>query len=73
MKICYVDESGLAGDEPVLVMAGIISDMQELPKTLRDWQPRLNGLLRRHRPTDWRLGSAHDPVAVDGRTDAPAT
>lgn len=45
MKICYVDESGLAGEDPVLVMAGIISDLHKLPKTLREWQPRLNGLL----------------------------
>lgn len=45
VKICYVDESGLAGDEPVLVMAGVISDMHKLPKTLRQWQPRLNDLL----------------------------
>lgn len=45
MKICYVDESGLAGDEPVLVMSGVISDMHKLPKTLRQWQPRLKDLL----------------------------
>lgn len=46
MKICYVDESGIAA-EPVLVMAGVISDMHKLPKTLREWQPRLKGLLDR--------------------------
>ena len=36
MKFCYVDESG-KGDEPVLVLAGIIADAHRMHVTKSDW------------------------------------
>jgi len=36
MKFCYVDESG-KGDEPVLVVAGIVTDSHRMHVTKRDW------------------------------------
>lgn len=36
MKFCYIDESG-KGDEPVLVMAGIIVDANRMHKTKDGW------------------------------------
>jgi len=43
MKFCYVDESGL-GEEPYLIMVGIIVDAQRMHKTKADWKDLLTDL-----------------------------
>ncbi|MGB6837893.1 MAG: DUF3800 domain-containing protein [Dehalococcoidia bacterium] len=41
MKFCYVDESGY-GDEPVLVVAGVVVDSFRMHITKQDWEDLLN-------------------------------
>lgn len=41
MKFCYIDESG-AGSEPVLVMAGIVTDASRMHVTKETWDDFLN-------------------------------
>jgi hypothetical protein len=36
MKFCYLDESGY-GDEPILVIAGIVVDAKRMHKTKKEW------------------------------------
>lgn len=43
MKFCYVDESGM-GQEPVIVMVGVIVDAQRMHKTKDDWDELLSRL-----------------------------
>lgn len=43
MKFCYVDESGY-GNEPIFVMAGIITDVSRMHMTKREWQLILEAL-----------------------------
>lgn len=40
MKFCYADESGL-GSEPVLVVAGVVTDAIRMHKTKSDWEDLL--------------------------------
>ena len=40
MKFCYVDESGM-GEEPVVVMVGVIVDAHRMHKTKEDWDELL--------------------------------
>jgi hypothetical protein len=50
MKFCYVDESG-KGDEPILVLTGIVTDIHRIHVTKTDWQEILKALSRDvHRP-----------------------
>lgn len=52
MKFCYVDESGY-GDEPVLVVAGVVVDASRMHITKQDWEDLLNALSDRvGRPVD---------------------
>lgn len=43
MKFCYVDESGM-GEEPVIVMVGVIVDAQRMHKTKDNWDELLRRL-----------------------------
>jgi hypothetical protein len=43
MKFCYLDESGM-GDEPILVMAGVIVDAQRMHQTKAAWADFLDYL-----------------------------
>ena len=45
MKFCYVDESG-KGDEPVLIMAGIVTDAHRMHVTKKDWLEIIAVLVR---------------------------
>lgn len=52
MKFCYVDESG-KGDEPVLVVAGIVTDSHRMHVTKRDWSDIIALLAERlNKPVD---------------------
>ena len=83
MKFCYIDESG-KGDEPILVVAGILVDAQRMHVTKADWEGLLKSLSKRiNRPVDefhtrnfykgngiWRELKAHERVAaMDGILD----
>lgn len=47
MYLCYVDETGLDGESPVVVTAGVIVDgTSKLVKTNREWVALLQDLLR---------------------------
>ena len=45
MKFCYVDESG-KGNEPILVMTGIVADVHRMHVTKADWLEILQELSR---------------------------
>lgn len=50
MKFCYIDESG-TGEEPVLVLAGILADVHRMHVTKAEWSDILSQLsLRIKRP-----------------------
>ena len=46
MKFCYIDESG-CGEEPILVMAGIIVDSTRMHKTKKEWYELIQDLSNR--------------------------
>ena len=48
MKFCYVDESGY-GDEPILVVAGVVVDASRMHITKQDWENLLSILSERVR------------------------
>jgi len=43
MKFCYLDESG-TGEEPIAVMAGVITDAVRMHVTKSHWAALLNTL-----------------------------
>lgn len=58
MKFCYVDESG-TGDEPFMIMVGIIVDAARMHKTKADWEDLLRFLSRTYRRRITELHARH--------------
>ena len=72
MKFCYFDESGM-GNEPVLVMAGVIVDAQRMHQTKTVWSDFLESLSQDigRKVTEFHAGHFYRGSGPWGKIDGP--